>query len=70
LETGGDQEQHRRVKEPAEENVDGVGDGYTFQPLIHSKSFDPAGFIACFVETISMGSIVTKSYPFLWVVIP
>ena len=35
--------------------------GYTFQPLIHSKSFDPAGFIACLVDTTSIGSIVAKS---------
>ncbi len=34
---------------------------YTFQPLIHSSSFEPAGFIAVLVETTSMGLMVTKS---------
>ncbi len=32
-----------------------------FQPLIQSKSFAPAGFIACFVDTVSTGLMVTKS---------
>ena len=33
----------------------------TFQPAIQSMSFAPEGFIACFVDTTSIGSIVTKS---------
>ena len=33
----------------------------TFQPLIQSRSLEPAGFIAVLVETISMGLMVTKS---------
>ena len=32
-----------------------------FQESIHSKSFVPAGFMACLVETTSMGLMVTKS---------
>ena len=32
-----------------------------FQLLIHSMSLEPAGFIATFVDTTSMGLMVTKS---------
>ncbi len=32
-----------------------------FQPLIHSRSLEPAGFMAVLVETTSMGLMVTKS---------
>ena len=32
-----------------------------FQPLIQSRSLEPAGFIAVLVETTSMGLMVTKS---------
>src|SRR5207249_10538098 len=69
LKPGRDEEQDGRVKETAEQDVDDVG-RQTFQPLIQSKSFEPAGFIACLVETISIGLMVTKSYAFLCVVIP
>ena len=35
--------------------------GYAFQLAIQSKSFAPVGFIACLVDTTSMGAIVAKS---------
>ena len=37
------------------------GRGYAFQLAIQSRSFAPAGFIACLVDTTSMGVIVAKS---------
>jgi hypothetical protein len=34
---------------------------HIFQLLIHSRSLEPAGFMAVLVETTSMGLMVTKS---------
>ena len=35
--------------------------GYAFPLAIQSRSFAPAGFIACLVDTTSIGVIVAKS---------